>query len=138
MALFAPVCDKRVPHIGLLCCGLAFLFGANLPLHTPSFYAGTKNRTRHRKCHSATIGSDCHSMPFSDHRERLPFNAISCHSMPLLTIQKKSSLFDCSFSFMLSVYLTSNSAVRRSFVRDEGPTITLNVPGSTTRFISRL
>ena len=35
-------------------------------------------------------------------------------------------------------YLTSNSAVRGSLSRDEPPTITLNVPGSTTRFISRL
>ena len=40
--------------------------------------------------------------------------------------------------FIIGGYFTINDAVSRSLVRLDGPTITLNSPGSTTRSISRL
>ena len=31
LALFAPICNNRDAHIGLLCCALGFLFGTKIP-----------------------------------------------------------------------------------------------------------
>ena len=54
----------------LMACGLSALNGIEWHLMAAQSKGLLNNR---RFCHSASETSDCHSLPFSDHRERMPF-----------------------------------------------------------------